>query len=344
MQAREAYESRTGSRPLFVASGHDDATQRPVLGVSEDGITFRRITPFNYTPPPGDGCRDCSLLYHRGRYYLAYTASGFGLVPYFGIAVSDDLVNWTHHVDVATPLEGTWATWAPEWCVDGGAVHLLFSKPDQNGRWSLYHVTAADETLTAWTALAPVGGTDTWHSKIDAQVIRHHHQWLLVCRNYSGNGALLFRSTTSPVGGYSLVNTPDWGVPQEGQCLTDLGGGALRLYFIRRPGEPGQAMSFGDTADGGMTFGPMQTVTSDMGTPHMSVFGFTGEEVPPLALERSGGAVSASYSSAGNFIMEGSTDLRRWETVSPRQDAGGWRVTAAAADGPARFWRLRRPY
>lgn len=68
-----------------------------MLAISRDGADFQRITPFNYNPPAGDDCRDCSLMRWKGRYYLTYTAGIFGKASYFGIAVSDDLINWAFY-------------------------------------------------------------------------------------------------------------------------------------------------------------------------------------------------------------------------------------------------------
>lgn len=343
-EARAAFEGGEIPRPFFVASSHDDSTQRPMLAVSHDGIDFQRITPFNFTPPAGDGCRDCSLLFWKGRYYMTYTAGYFGLVTYFGIAVSDNLTDWTFLTNVQT---GEVHTWAPEWCMDDNGVYITFAKMNSVGHWSLFYVKAANEGLTEWTEKSPVGGTEAVNtlSHIDVQVIRFQHHWLLVCRNYGGLGAHLFRSDTSPVEGYRLISRPNWGDTQEGQCLTDLGGGKLRLYFINKPGLPGAAMSFADTLDGGLTFGPVSTITGNYPAPHMSVTGFTADPLPPARLERTGDRVRVSYSSADNLVMETSTTLDSWKAVAPSFDStlNEWWLSQPVQEAPSRFWRLRRP-
>lgn len=297
----------SGDRPLFVASGFTaDASpnERSIFGISRDGAGFD-LLEVNYTPPEGDGVRDPSWMFWRGRFYIAYTAGNFGGVDYVGIAVSDDFLNWTHLANAPTDTGAGGASWAPEWFVEGDRIWITFSRNTDGGDWHIWQIEATDiENFSTWTSPVLVSGTDVLPgAEIDSHIIKWDGAYLLACRSYGTNGAKVFRSTTSPVSGYSLISRPGDDRTMEGMSLVNMGGGKLRLYFIDSPGGvPNQA--YMDSFDGGVTFGSVVATTGTFVTSHMTVLSFLAPDqaaaITPRRTDEENDSVYVPADGSGN--------------------------------------------
>lgn len=283
---QRAFEGLTVPFPFFVVSTHT-SDQKLTLGFSRDGFDFTKF-PVNYTPPIGDGVRDPSIIFHLGRYWVVYTAGSFGDKNYIGLAVSDNLLDWEHFLNIPTEVtDGGTFSWAPEWSRDGDTVYITYSKQHAGGIWRIHYVYNADGDFTSWFAGGEVTGISN-SSEIDAQIIRFEHAWLMATRDYSdgdGPGLNIYKSTVSPVSGYALFSTLGGGA-KEGCCFVNMGEGRLRLYFLNLPAANGH-QSYVDSFDGGLTFGTRIEIEGTLDNPdHMTVVPFLDPQFADAEIQR----------------------------------------------------------
>lgn len=99
-------------------------------GVSLDGTSFSGVEKrllYGSWPNPGAQVRDPSVIFYQGNFVVAYTGDNFGQVPWFGMAQSSNLVDWSQLSNVVpSGFSGTVNNiWAPEWLVDEGRYFLV---------------------------------------------------------------------------------------------------------------------------------------------------------------------------------------------------------------------------
>ncbi len=104
----------------------------------------RRTVGKTYTNPIKDSTADPGVLLWNGRYYMVSTSGD----PWFGIFVSDDLVNWqfTGKNIFHGPGSHPWGVdrfWAPELHLTGNEFALYYSAGDSSGRLCVGVATAA---------------------------------------------------------------------------------------------------------------------------------------------------------------------------------------------------------
>lgn len=174
----------------MLLSGHrSDQAQAMDLFLTYDGKTLRKVNaaslgyngPGNSQPSvvPALGVRDPSLIYWRGRFYLAYSV-GFDY-NYVGLAVSDDLVKW---YDLGTPQPAnsirpatgsglsfatasrpnTKLAYAPRWFVHPttDALYLEVSLSDNIDPSQQTHYMVSRKLLAA----VPSGNTADWEDVV----------------------------------------------------------------------------------------------------------------------------------------------------------------------------------
>jgi hypothetical protein len=200
---------------------------------SADGLRFDLIKGPAYTPPSGQLVRDPSVIRRAdGRYYLAYTTGWRD--KKFGIAYSTDLVGWTFLTTVPTLANAT-SSWAPEWFVEDGAVHVIISISTTGngsafGNFTPYLFTAKSEDLTTWDGGVKMTGIEP--NYIDTFVVRADATYHAFTKNEDAK--VIEHATASALGGpYTFVGKGDWtgwgGTPVEGPCLFQLANGTWRM-------------------------------------------------------------------------------------------------------------------
>lgn len=248
---------------------------------SGDGTDFQLLREAAYRPPAGR-VRDPSIFRNSdGRYYLTYkTANGANL----GFARSDDLLTWTHLRDHPVPLccafmPGTGdgkgpvnpfgisgsagfrdgpslspfvtKAWAPEWFVDDGRVHVVFSL-STGGGFVPYVITALDSALRTWTPPVPLAGIGADH--IDTTVVKAGSLYHAFTKN-EHQKVVEHAVAPSLTGPYSFVPPGDWGSFVEGPALVQLPSGDWRIYL---DAYTERKYVYSDSSDGLATWSPVR--------------------------------------------------------------------------------------
>lgn len=200
---------------------------------SADGLAFNLLKGPAYTPPGAQLVRDPSvILRDDGRYYLAYTTGW--REKNFGIAHSTDLVTWTFLTTVPTLANAT-SSWAPEWFVEDGTVHVIISISTTGdgsafGNFTPHLFTATSTDLTKWDGGVRMTGIEP--NYIDTFVVRSGATYHAFTKNE--NTKIIEHATGSTLGGpYTLVGKGDWAgwgaTNVEGPCLFQLANGTWRM-------------------------------------------------------------------------------------------------------------------
>lgn len=215
-------------------------------GVSLDGKTFEGVGKrilYGSWPNLGSQVRDPSVIFHDGKYVVAYTGDNFGRVPWFGMATSTNLLDWTQLPNVApTGFTGTvFNIWAPEWLVDDGRYFLVFRISTTEGNFygppGMGFVECLDPgTWSQWTPWTPLGGIPSFWN--DVCILRVGNIYHLFANN--GDGSIVHAQSTSRFTGYGpgTIVSDAWRTAigpaynaVEGPNAVALGGDRFRIYF-----------------------------------------------------------------------------------------------------------------
>jgi Glycosyl hydrolases family 43 len=182
-------------------------------GVSLDGKSFTGIPPgilYGSWPSPGSQVRDPTVISYNGTWIVAYTGDSFGGVPWFGMAKSEDLVNWQQLPNVSpTGFSGTVNNiWAPEWFCENGRYFLVmristvagnFYGPPGEG----YMECLDPGTWKTWTTWQPLGGIPTdWN---DACIVKSGTTYHLFAND--GHGNIAHATSSQPFTAYGTGQT-----------------------------------------------------------------------------------------------------------------------------------------
>jgi hypothetical protein len=200
---------------------------------SDNGTNFDLVKGPAYTPPGSQLVRDPSVMLHDdGRYYLVYTTGW--REDNFGIAHSTDLETWTFLTTVPT-LSNATSSWAPEWYVDDGAIHVIISisttgNGDAFGTFTPHLFTAESDDLQSWDSGRQMTGITP--NYIDTFVVRAGSTYHAFTKNE--NTKIIEHATASALTGpYTFVGTGDWAgwgnTAVEGPCLFQLEDGTWRM-------------------------------------------------------------------------------------------------------------------
>lgn len=217
---------------------------------SADGLSFNLVKGPAYTPPGAQLVRDPSvILRDDGRYYLAYTTGW--REKNFGIAYSTDLVNWTFLTTVPTLANAT-SSWAPEWFVEDGVVHVIISISTTGngsafGSFTPHLFTSTSADLTKWDAGVKMAGIEP--NYIDTFVVHSGTTYHAFTKN-EDTKLIEHATATALAGPYALVGKGDWAgwgtTAVEGPCLFQLANGTWRMLV---DGYMNGAYLYSDSAD-----------------------------------------------------------------------------------------------
>jgi hypothetical protein len=181
----------------------------------------------------GDTVRDPSIIFYRGKWWVAHTHNGAptDVIP---VLSSEDLKTWSSVVELDTSTmanPGAFA-WAPEWFVDDDdSVHLFIACGDANKQ--IYETHPTNDAWTTWSNLTAVTGTSLPTDMIDANVVKigpHYYLWF----KDDATGYLCLARSTSLTSGYIVLKTGNWagfGASKEGQILVRVNAGLWRIYY-----------------------------------------------------------------------------------------------------------------
>lgn len=217
---------------IFATFDGDGSTEQELwIYTSLDGLDWALLADTNFTGPTGT-LRDPSIIRHTdGLYYVAYTVRSWSAQStHFNIASSADLVNWTHVTSVDAGVPGTAYTWAPEFFVDDGTVHVIVSlSPPQPFSFRSYLYTATGAGLATWSAPVAMG---IGPNIIDTFVVKTGDAYHAITQN--GNSLYMEHATaTSLTGPWTYIATGNWagwGSGKEGPALFQRINGTWGLF------------------------------------------------------------------------------------------------------------------
>jgi hypothetical protein len=230
------------TRGIFLMSTMYGSLHYLLLMASEDGKTFNSLSSTAFYYPAGTHCQEPCIMRYGGAWWLCYTQNPQDHSETeitFGVAKSDDLVNWTFVTSVdMTGIAGVYHVWAPDWFVDPAddSVHVFVACNTTshmvNG-FKIYEVHPTNAAMTLWSAPVEVTGVGFPASLIDPFVQKVGNTYQLW---YKDNLEELVEVATSNslTSGYTVVKTGDWagwGTKTEGSCLVELPDGKWRHYM-----------------------------------------------------------------------------------------------------------------
>lgn len=210
--------------------GDAAADEKLWIYTSSDAVNFSLYSATGYGGPTGV-VRDPSIMkYTDGKYYIAHTIQSWNTSSTaFAIAVSSDLINWTHLTTVNAGVSGTYYTWAPEWFIEGSTVRIIVSLSPQGSSFKPYLFTAQNSALTSWSGPVDLGiGTN----HIDTFVVKSGNTYHAFVKDESTKYVEHATATnlTGPWTWAGTGNWAGWGSGLEGQCVLQLADGTWRIY------------------------------------------------------------------------------------------------------------------
>lgn len=214
---------------------------------TEDGIALTELAFPTYTSAgaaigyaqgprpirnPGFFPRDGTL--HNGFLYMAHSetsdATGFVQTKYQSIARSADGATWTpyYQIDFSSVTKGGGplnTVWAPRWFKDlNGDIYIVTAARNSTGTGTngsamdCYYTKALNSTLNSWTTPALIGGIPTGTTvggpNYDPEILLGEDGLTYFCSYVNGGdgsqNTWIYKSTTSPVSGYTAHLTGGW--------------------------------------------------------------------------------------------------------------------------------------
>jgi hypothetical protein len=196
------------------------------------GTSYSVLADTNFHGPTGV-LRDPSILKSGGTYYIAYTVQSWTTnSTYFNIASSTNLTTWRNIASINSGIANTEFTWAPEFYVEGGTVHLITSVAAStcSACFRPYVYTARNAALTSWSGPAQMWGLGTNH--IDTYVVKSGSTWHAFTKNETTKYIEHWTTTAGLTTGW--VNKGNlWASGYEGPSLVRLDNGGWRIYLDR---------------------------------------------------------------------------------------------------------------
>ncbi|GID30910.1 family 43 glycosylhydrolase [Paractinoplanes brasiliensis] len=196
------------------------------------GTSYSVLADTNFHGPTGV-LRDPSILKRNGRYYIAYTVQSWTTnSTYFNIASSTNLTTWTNIASIPSGIADTRFTWAPEFYVEGGAVHVITSVAATtcSNCFRPYVYTARNTELTSWSGPAQMWGLGTNH--IDTYVVKNGNTWHAFTKDETGKYIEHWTTTAGLTAGW-INRGRLWSSGYEGPSLVRLDDGSWRIYVDR---------------------------------------------------------------------------------------------------------------
>lgn len=141
--------------PMWLRAAFDN-TNRISIQASDGMETWRVLSQW---AAPVANARDPQLLFHADRWWMVFGNGGFGHTSSFGLAVSDDIINWTFvgNISCAPHVPSGGMVWQPILAHDAdGKVYCvicninqnyLFLRPTDEGDLSTLRVVATHSLL-----------------------------------------------------------------------------------------------------------------------------------------------------------------------------------------------------
>lgn len=260
------YLATSGNPKAYIRTQHGSVGQNLLFATtSGDGITFQ---PIDYQWPSRYPyyVRDASVIQYGETFVIAYT-NAFQGTGSFGIATSEDLVNWTKVGDITVPgVVGTpFNTWAPEWFIEDGRYYITVRVSTENGNYSgapgmLWTECTNPGTWTLFTNAQSIGGLPTNYN--DVAIIKRGDTYYLYC--FNGVDDIVVCRSFSPFTGYgsATILSAQWRVQisandVEGPNPVHIKGDHYRLYFQKADNDE---CWFADSYDGMQTWSESVTV------------------------------------------------------------------------------------
>jgi Glycosyl hydrolases family 43 len=203
---------------------------------STDALNFTLVADSGFVGSSGT-LRDPSIMKYRdGRYYVAHTnpptESCCGRADHFSIASSVDLLHWTDLTTVAARVPGVDHTWAPEWFIDDGVVHIIASIDtlDNDTDFQPYLFTATNADLSAWSVPVPLGFGPNYIDTFVLKVGGVYHAFT------KQETTRFLEHATAPTltGPWTFIGVGNWsgfGSGMEGPSLVRLDDGSWRMFL-----------------------------------------------------------------------------------------------------------------
>lgn len=232
----------------FVNNGTGAMTLRTFT--VENGKVFTNVTSaqeYAGHNSPTYGVRDPSVKRFNGKFIMAATKAlvnnYLGPSTEFQIAVSNDLLTWTHLALVPSGVPNTTQCWAPDLFIDlDGKMYVYYSvSADGLGSFQTYVRRCEDTTGAVWSAPVPVVGLPS-PKAIDATVDRYGDKYVLFVKDESAK-QICRAWSESPLGPFVMDRTGTWldtGPEVEGPDLIRLPDGRYRLYYDHYQPMPGR--------------------------------------------------------------------------------------------------------
>lgn len=226
---------------LLLASHFEEKSSVAHILVSTDGISWSLLKPDPVYQPSG-GVRDPSIYFDGTFYWMAYTRQGSPFYSW-GLAKSNDLVNWIHVTDLnESGVGSTTLAWAPEWFIDpdDDSVHIIVALGASSTTMQLYetHPTATD--FTTWSTPTVLTGTSLPACMIDGFILKVSGTYYTFYKNdVSGQKYTEVMTSTSLTSGYVVQGSGHWmsnwptvsGNGWEGVCVVQIDANTWHMYI-----------------------------------------------------------------------------------------------------------------
>lgn len=279
------------------------------IGISEDGINFKMVrnglgSTDLYRPSGGRDLRDPSIARIGDKWWVCYTVGDYGLnnvpptsaengggsSPVFGVASSEDLITWTHVVDVQAPVYTSGDSiqvWGPEFYISReGRVYITC--PCNNFTQAVaavYVFEPTDASNEVWIKTGQMQVAGIGAHFLEQYIVEDPAGgvWWTYLRVGSPALSGYYKSTTGPFTNYRLYhpdeNGPLSGGPNppvfdsfgmEGVNIIPLGNGHWKWFAGNSTGAGDPGMFTCESFDNLITASPLVPVVGDEAT----VFGY----------------------------------------------------------------------
>lgn len=266
-------------KTAFLMSSHKSDDERLYIWESLDGrlwslrgenpVYENPNLPHNIFPPHYENkqnvVRDPSIMEYNGKYYIVYTTNNkpcHYCGDTFGVACSDDLVNWQYIMDVDMTVLGTvYSTWAPEWFVDDdGSIHVFVALRLSGQDFKIYETHPTNEDFTVWHVPVEVTGNLPL-GIIDAFMLRVNDTYYLWYK--SSTRHIEYATSNSLTSNYIVQESGDWagwGDTVEGESIVKIDDNIWRIYFDKYVD---QGIYYSESSDNFNTWTTKQLINSE---------------------------------------------------------------------------------
>ncbi len=237
---------------LFIIPGFTTGENK--LRMFWSGGSLSNVFPICYAPVFDPGAlnasrdlRDPFIWFTNNLYYVAYTIDGLTRTNRgFGIAYSDDLINWNTNVifapvNVTNTYPSQAMTWGPVRFIDpaDSVEHFFVTVATNNTTTQLiYELHPTGANYSTWSTPVQVTGTFASSNKICEAVTWADGSYRMLVKDDPSlaggyNDMYVSGSLTSGWVAFGTGDWAGWGTGIEGGALTWLGGNSWRVLFDR---------------------------------------------------------------------------------------------------------------